>query len=177
MNREIPGYYFGVLMFIVYSGSWKFSSLTGIDQEKKKYFKIEKTQTAPSSVAWSSDAVKRRKVEDKVQKSAQRRAYLTRNHIKRHFLAKDAICSALLTREIGLPYTAERGRGRLEDEDLGAAAWADGLVAKGDVPFAPSFARQRYPNMPCFHVSGEDDKTGLGVAYASKSWDRIQHVS
>jgi hypothetical protein len=143
-----------------------------IDHDKKKYFKIEKTQTAPSSAAWSSDAVKRRKVEEKIQKSAQHRAYLIRNHIKRHFIAKDAVVSALLAREVGLPYAAERGRGKLEDGDLGAAAWADGLVAKGNVPFAPSFARQRYPNMPCFHVSGEDEKTGLGVAYASKFWDR-----
>ncbi|GKU05671.1 myocyte-specific enhancer factor 2d [Fusarium langsethiae] len=147
MNREIPGYYF--------------------DPEKKKYFKIEKTQTAPSSVAWSSDAVKRRKVEEKIQKSVQRRAHLVRNHIKRHFIAKDAVASALLAREVGLPYAAERGRGKLEDGDLGAAAWAGGLVAKGNVPFAPSFARQRYPNISCFYVSNEDNKTGLGVAYAT----------
>ncbi|OBS27528.1 hypothetical protein FPOA_01470 [Fusarium poae] len=147
MNCEIPGYYF--------------------DEEKKKYFKIEKTQTAPSSSAWSSDAIKRRKVEKKTQKAIQRRAHLVRNHIKRHFIAKDAVASALLAREIGVPYAAERGRGRLEDGDLGAATWAGGLVAKGNVPFAPSFARQRYPNMPCFYVSGEDEKTGLGVAYAT----------
>ncbi|KAF4448854.1 myocyte-specific enhancer factor 2d [Fusarium austroafricanum] len=147
MNREIPGYYY--------------------DHEKKKYFKIEKTHTAPSSAAWSSDAVKRRKVEDKAQNLAQRRAHLIRNHIKRHFVVRDVVTSALLGREIGLPYAAECGRGRIVDHDLGAAAWTDGLVAKGDVPFAPSFARKRYANMPCFHVSGEDDKTGLGVAYAS----------
>jgi hypothetical protein len=138
------------------------------DPVKKKYFKIEKTQTAPASVAWSKDAVKRRRIEDKAQKVAQHRAHLIRNHIKRHFVANDAVTSALLTREINLPYAAERGRGRLEDGDLGAAAWASGLVAKGDIPFAPSFARQRYANMPCFYVAGEDEKTGLGVAYASK---------
>lgn len=138
------------------------------DSVKKKYFKIEQTQTAPASVAWSKDAVKRRKIEDKAQKVAQRRAHLIRNHIKRHFVANDAVTSALLTREINLPYASERGRGRLEEGDLGAAAWASGLVSKGDIPFAPSFARQRYANMPCFYVAGEDEKTGLGVAYASK---------
>ncbi|KAM0379877.1 hypothetical protein ACHAPK_000458 [Fusarium culmorum] len=156
MNREIPGYYFGALAQF---------GLT--DPEKKKYFKIEKTQTAPSSAAWSTDAVKRRKVEEKIQKSVQRRAHLVRNHIKRHFITKDTVASALLAREAGLPYAAERGRGKLDDGDLGAASWAEGLVAKGNVPFAPSFARQRYPNMPCFYVSGEDEKTGLGVVYAS----------
>ncbi|KAF4986658.1 hypothetical protein FGRMN_10726 [Fusarium graminum] len=147
MNREIPGYYY--------------------DSEKKKYFKIEKTQTAPASVVWSKDAVKRRKLDDKAQRLAQHRAHLIRNHIKRHFVAEDAVASALLTREVSLPYAAECGRGRLEDQDLGAAAWAGGLVAKGDIPFAPSFARQRLANMPCFYVAGEDQKTGLGVAYAT----------
>ncbi|KAJ4261460.1 hypothetical protein NW762_006885 [Fusarium torreyae] len=147
MNREIPGYYY--------------------DPEKKKYFKIEKTQTAPSSAAWSSDAVKRRKIDNKTQKAVRHRAHLIRNHIKRHFVAKDDVTSALLAREIGSPFVAERGRGRIEDGDLGAAAWAAGLVAKGNVPFAPSFARKRYANMPCFYVSGEDEKTGLGVAYAT----------
>ncbi|KAM0559490.1 hypothetical protein ACHAPJ_004520 [Fusarium lateritium] len=144
-----------------------FASNSRVDPEKKKYFKIEKTQTAPSSAAWSSDAVKRRKIDDKAQKAVRRRAHLIRNHIKRHFVAKDDVTSALLAREIGSSYVAERGRGRIEDGDLGAAAWAAGLVAKGDVPFAPSFARNRYANMPCFYVSGEDEKTGLGVAYAT----------
>ncbi|KAG5749720.1 hypothetical protein H9Q69_006813 [Fusarium xylarioides] len=137
------------------------------DNEKKKYFKIERTHTAPSSAAWSSDAVKRRKVEHEAQKLAERQAHQVKKHIKRHFVARDTVTSALLTREIGLPYVAERGRGRVEDEDLGAAAWARGSVAKGNVPFAPSFARERRANMPCFYVSGDDEKTGLGASYAT----------
>ncbi|KAF4337225.1 myocyte-specific enhancer factor 2d [Fusarium beomiforme] len=146
MNREIPGYYY--------------------DNEKKKYFKIEKTHTAPSSAAWSSEAVKRRKVEDKAQKLAERRAHQVKSHIKRHFFAKDIVSPAILAREVGLPYVAESGRGRVEDEDLGAAAWARGIVAKGKIPFAPSFAIERHANMPCFYVSGDDEKTGLGASYA-----------
>ncbi|WJG34524.1 uncharacterized protein FOBCDRAFT_235825 [Fusarium oxysporum Fo47] len=142
-------------------------SLEDFDNEKKKYFKIEKTHTAPSSAAWSSDAVKRRKVEHEAQKLAERQAHQVKKHIKRHFVARDTVSSALLTREIGLPYVAESGRGRVEDEDLGAAAWARGLVAKGNIPFAPSFARERHANMPCFYVSGEDEKTGLGASYAT----------
>ncbi|KAF5680977.1 myocyte-specific enhancer factor [Fusarium denticulatum] len=147
MNREIPGYYY--------------------DNERKKYFKIEKTHTAPSSAAWSSDAVKRRKVEHEAQRLAERQAHQVKKHIKRHFVVRDTVTSALLTREISLPYIAERGRGRVEDEDLGAAAWARGSVAKGNVPFAPSFARERRANMPCFYVSGDDEKTGLGASYAT----------
>ncbi|KAF4976564.1 hypothetical protein FZEAL_6783 [Fusarium zealandicum] len=147
MNREIPGYYY--------------------DAEKKKYFKIEKSQTAPSAASWSTDAVKKRKVEDRAEEAAQRRAHLIRNHIKRHFVTKDTVTSGLLAREAGLPSAAECGRGRIDDGELGAAAWSDGLVAKGSVPFAPSFARARYANMPCFYVGGDDEKTGLGIAYAS----------
>ncbi|KAM5342938.1 hypothetical protein ACJ41O_013904 [Fusarium nematophilum] len=147
MNREIPGYYY--------------------DPEKKKYFKIEKSQTAPSSASWSSDAVKRRKVQDETQQAARHRAHLVRNHIKRHFLTRDAVTSGLLAREIRLPFAAESGRGRMEDRDLVTAAWAAGVVDKGSVPFAPSYARARYANMPCFYVGGEDQKTGLGVAYAT----------
>lgn len=137
------------------------------DNEKKKYFKIERTHTAPSSAAWSSDAVKRRKVEHEAQKLAEHQADQIKRHIKRHFVAGHTVTSALLTREIGLPYVAERGRSRVEDEDLGAAAWARGSVAKGNVPFAPSFARERRANMPCFYVSGDDEKTGLGASYAT----------
>ncbi|KAL9575670.1 hypothetical protein ACKAV7_000468 [Fusarium commune] len=171
MNREIPGYYFGTKFW----QTTEVCVLTYIlaDNEKKKYFKIEKTHTAPSSAAWSSDAVKRRKVEHEAQKLAERQAHQVKKHIKRHFVARDTVSSALLTREIGLPYVAESGRGRVEDEDLGAAAWARGLVAKGNIPFAPSFARERHANMPCFYVSGEDEKTGLGASYATILYQRV----
>ena len=91
-----------------------------------------------------------------------------RNHIKRHGLRQDAVTAGLVAREVALKRVAEPGFGRAEDEDVGAAAWALGLVDKGRVPFVPSFARSRYANMPCFYVGGEDVKSGLGVAYASE---------
>ncbi|KAK7415593.1 hypothetical protein QQZ08_012290 [Neonectria magnoliae] len=147
MNPEIPGYYF--------------------DAEKKKYFKIQKSHTAPVNAAYSSDAVKRRKIQDRTVQAARQRAHLVRNHIKRHPISRDAVSGGLLTREIGLGYMAERGRGRIEDSDLAADAWAGGVVAKGSLSFAPSFARARYANMPCFYVGGEDTKTGLGVTFAT----------
>ncbi|KAH6976962.1 hypothetical protein BKA56DRAFT_587344 [Ilyonectria sp. MPI-CAGE-AT-0026] len=147
MNPEIPGYYY--------------------DSEKKKYFKIQKSHAAPANAAYSSDAVKRRKVQDKTLQAAKKRAHLVRNHIKRHLINRDAVHGGLLAREFGLGRVAERGRGRAENGDLKAEAWAHGVVAKGSVSFAPTFARARYPNMPCFYVNGEDTKTGLGVAYAT----------
>lgn len=166
MNPEIPGYYYGTITRLRVPPRL-LTSYT--DAEKKKYFKIEKSQTAPSSASWSSDAVKRRKVEGHAQQAARHRAHLVRNHIKRHRLTRDAVASGLIAREIGLPFAAECGRGRMEDGDVAAAAWANGVVAKGSVPFPSGPTRSRYANMPCFYVAAEDEKTGLGVAYASES--------
>ena len=138
------------------------------DEAKKKYFKIEKSHAAPSS-AWSADSVRKRKLEDAAQQAARHRAHLVRNHIKRHSgLERDAVASGLLAREAEPQRVAELTRGRADDADLGAAAWAGGLVDKGHIPFVPSFARARFANMPCFYVGGQDSKTGLGVAYASE---------
>ncbi|KAK0639321.1 hypothetical protein B0T16DRAFT_450059 [Cercophora newfieldiana] len=53
MNREIPGYYY--------------------DEEKKKYFKIERTRTAPEGAAWSKENVKRRKIEEEKKEGEKRR--------------------------------------------------------------------------------------------------------
>lgn len=138
------------------------------DAEKKKYFKIQKSHAASANAAYSSDAVKRRRIQDRAAQAARQRAHLVRNHIKRHPISRDAVYGGLLTREIGLGYMAERGRGRVEDADLAADAWARGVVAQGSLSFAPSFARARYANMPCFYVGGEDTKTGLGVTFASE---------
>ncbi|KAF7554964.1 hypothetical protein G7046_g6664 [Stylonectria norvegica] len=147
MNREIPGYYY--------------------DPEKKKYFKIEKAYTAPLAASWSSDAVKRRKVHDGATRAASQRAHLVRRHIRRSALWGDAVQAGALAREMGLPRTAEFGRGAIDHAEVAADAWARGVVDKGSIPFVPSFARARFANMPCFYVGGEDTKTGLGVAYAS----------
>lgn len=138
------------------------------DPEKRKYFKIEKANTAPSAAAWSSEAVKRRKIQDTAIEAQRQRAHLVRNHIKRHTIQQNAISGPLLSRELGLGFSAEHGRGRTEHAELGTEAWVKGVVEKGRIPFVPSFARMRFANMPCFYVGVEDTKTGLGIAYASK---------
>lgn len=135
------------------------------DADKKKYFKIEKAHTAPPNAAWSADEVKRRRVASSAAESSHRRARLLRNHIRRHAaLEADLVTRGRLLRELG---GDRRGVVTVEEQDTAVAAWAGGLVDKGSVPFVPSFARQRYANMPCLYVGGDDDKTGLGVAYAS----------
>ncbi|KAH6678882.1 hypothetical protein F5X68DRAFT_263861 [Plectosphaerella plurivora] len=99
MNVDIPGYYF--------------------DPEKKKYFKIEKSHTAPSTASWSSHNVKRRKRHDAEVEAQERRAKLTRRHIKRSRALRDPNLCGLLTRELGL-----------RDPSL------DGLRSATDVPSA-----------------------------------------
>ncbi|GJN74134.1 hypothetical protein PLIIFM63780_008212 [Purpureocillium lilacinum] len=148
---EIPGYYY--------------------DEAKNKYFKIEKSHTAPPSAAWSADSVKKRRVEDTARREARHRAHLVRNHVKRSVLRRNILPAGLLARETEIVRSAAGGvagyGARADDGDLGAAAWVSGVVDKGHVPFVPSFARTRFANMPCFYVGGEDTKTGLGVAYAT----------
>ncbi|KAM0511159.1 hypothetical protein ACHAPE_010181 [Trichoderma viride] len=144
---EIPGYYY--------------------DSEKKKYFKIEKTQTAPSSAQWSSESVKRRKVESKIAQESSNRAQLVKNHIKRSVLRNDIVNSGLFARETGHQRAAESGRGRVEDEDVAAAMWARELTDKGQTAFTPSMTWNTYPHMPSFYVSGQECGTDSAVAYAT----------
>ncbi|GFP58382.1 hypothetical protein TASIC1_0010019300 [Trichoderma asperellum] len=150
---EIPGYYY--------------------DSEKKKYFKIEKSQTAPSSAQWSSESVKRRKVEVRVAQEASNRARLIKNHIKRSVLRHDIVNSGLFARETGHQRNAESGRGRVEDGDVAAAMWARELTDKGQIAFAPSMTWNTYPHMPCFYVSGEDSGTESAVAYATDGYRKL----
>jgi hypothetical protein len=134
------------------------------DPDKKKYFKIEKSHTAPSNAAWSVDAVKRRRREDTASEDTRRRAHLVRNHVKRHdALSRDVVSRGLLSREVRGDAAATFDGG-----DVAAAAWAEGVVDKGAVQFMPGDEGARVPNMPCFYVGGDDEKTGMGVAYASE---------
>ncbi|RFU76265.1 plasma membrane atpase [Trichoderma arundinaceum] len=144
---ELPGYYY--------------------DPEKKRYFKIERSQTAPSSAQWSSTSVKRRKVESQVAEEASRREQLTKNHVKRSVLRRDVVTSGLLARETEYRRIAEPGRGRPGDEDIAAAAWARELTDKGQTAFAPSMVWDTHPHMPCFYVSGKDCGAESAIAYAT----------
>lgn len=126
------------------------------DEEKGKYFKIEKSHTAPSSAAWSAQSVKKRKEVRDVADAAEKRKRVLRNHIRRNGAFRgDAVFKGILERELG-------ARGWTEGEGvLRSATWTAGVERKGEVPFAPSYARERRVGMPCFWVGG------AGVAYAS----------
>lgn len=149
---------------------------------KKKYFKIEKSQTAPAAASWSAEAVKQRALQEAADQRALRRAQLVRRHVKRSPLRRKIVPGGLLSRELGadyvLPAGAEDGRravGTTAAGDVRVAAWVDGVQRKGGIPLA----RARFPggrrtagdddddeaaraNVACFWVGGE-------VAYASTS--------
>ncbi|KAM3450713.1 hypothetical protein MY3296_005867 [Beauveria thailandica] len=146
MAPELPGYYF--------------------DNMKKKYFKIEPSHSAsPSSAAapWTADAVKRRRAASSAASSAAIRTRLLQRHVRRHEgLETDMVARGRLRQELGVTTTMTE-----EQDDVRAAAWAEGSVDKGSVSLVPSFARARYANMACMYVGGDDTKTGLGVAYVT----------
>ncbi|KAL6881862.1 hypothetical protein HDV57DRAFT_497548 [Trichoderma longibrachiatum] len=145
--REIPGFY------------W--------DPEKKRYFKIEKSQTAPSTAQWSTSSVKRRERESHVAEQAAKRQQLTKNHVKRSVLARDAVASGLLARETEMSRIAEAGRGKRENGDVLAAAWAREVAAKGKISFGMSWELSGHPHMSCFYVVGEESGSKSAIAYSA----------
>ncbi|RCI09955.1 hypothetical protein L249_8582 [Ophiocordyceps polyrhachis-furcata BCC 54312] len=157
MAAEIPGYYFGELRPLFPIIAMGKPQLMLADKEKRRYFKIEATQTAPPS-AWSTDAVKRREAEDSALEAERQQALVLCGHIRRHELKRDVVASALLDRETAVP---------VDDADVAAAAWADNVVEKGQIPFVPSFVRYKYPNMPCLYVGGDDVASAPGAVYAT----------
>ncbi|CAH0001867.1 unnamed protein product [Clonostachys byssicola] len=136
---QIPGYYY--------------------DEERKKYFKVEKSSTAPSASTWSSDAVKRRKVEHQASEVVRERDWEVRHHIKRHRLWDHAVASGTLKREIRDDLSWE-GEGNLK-----AAAWVDGLEAKGEVRFRPQHRSSGH--LPCLWVGGQEQGLETAVAYTT----------
>ncbi|ROT40224.1 hypothetical protein SODALDRAFT_329906 [Sodiomyces alkalinus F11] len=158
MSLQIPGYYY--------------------DEEKKKYFKIEKTQTAPSQAAWSADNVKRRTIEAQSARADQQRAELTRRHIKRARILGEPQLGGLLGRQLGVSLSLSPSPSSSFSssaysaapsvlDDVPGAVWAAGLVGKGVVPFAPGLAAERFPNVRCFWVGGQGEEPGVGAAFAS----------
>lgn len=126
MNREIPGYYYGEANGC--SAEIEDGTNRRVqDAEKKKYFKIEASKTAPSDAAWSLSNVKRRKVEQLEREAEQQRvSRKARATVKRASAKMDSVSRALLGREIA-------GRGAVAGERC--RAWAEGLCEKGGVEF------------------------------------------
>ncbi|KAI1135301.1 hypothetical protein F5Y05DRAFT_395150 [Hypoxylon sp. FL0543] len=100
---EIPGYYY--------------------DAQKRRFFKVEHSQTAPSNAAWSSDKVKKRKLEDEAAAAQLRRASLNRNRIARSRVLNVPLMGGFLAREYGQHIHDLR--------DIRPASFAHGIVGRG----------------------------------------------
>lgn len=140
------------------------------DQEKKKYFKIEKAQTAPAQAEWSSEAVKRRKTEAAAEKAVRRRREQTRRHVRRdaRFLPGGFAAPGMLGREIGgMGYAASTSSGRSGAVDVGVTSWAGGISRMGSMPFGSPRCDGR--NLSCLWVGGGEGGEGdPSVVYTSK---------
>ncbi|KAI0013305.1 hypothetical protein F4779DRAFT_445861 [Xylariaceae sp. FL0662B] len=135
MPPQIPGYFY--------------------DAEKNRYFKVENSRTAPSNAAWSSDNVKRRKLEDEEAAAANRRMNLNKHRIVRAKAMSEPLTGGFLAREFG--------ELRL---DVPAACFARGLVEKGKLPLSDARWNSN-TNIKHMYVAGTDHKTGICTAYAT----------
>ncbi|KAI1471526.1 uncharacterized protein F4812DRAFT_455639 [Daldinia caldariorum] len=131
-RREIPGYY------------W--------DADKKRYFKIEQRKTAPQDAAWSSDTVKKRKIEDAEAAEKTRQIALNKKRIVRSETLGHPLIGGFLQREIGV-----------HRRDHIAASFAYGIVEKGAVEF--TWGRQH--NTLTHMVVTNRGPKGLCKVYAS----------
>ncbi|KAI1418218.1 hypothetical protein F5Y13DRAFT_150869 [Hypoxylon sp. FL1857] len=101
--QEIRGYYF--------------------DAEKRRFFKVEHSQTAPSNAAWSSDKVKKRKIEDEAAAAQLRRVSLNKSRITRSKALNAPLMGGFLAREYGQHIRDLR--------DIRPASFAQGFARKG----------------------------------------------
>ncbi|KAK8039163.1 hypothetical protein PG993_007574 [Apiospora rasikravindrae] len=125
------------------------------DEEKKRYFKVESSRTAPTTSSWSSDNVKKRRLESQEAAAVLQRLSLEKGRLKRSRLMNDALIGGVYAREYGLVR-----------RDVQEAGYAKGIVEKGIIPLADARWRSS-TNVRQLCVIGADTKTGLGVAYAT----------
>ncbi|KAI0402169.1 hypothetical protein F4802DRAFT_387072 [Xylaria palmicola] len=134
MSMNIPGYYY--------------------DAEKKRYFKVEKSSTAPANAAWASTSVKRRKLRDADAAAALRHLHLARSRVRRARVLHEPLTGGFFARE----------HGAMAD-DMPAASFVEGLRNKGRVPLLrPGIDAQGQVRR--MYVDGRDERTGMCTVYA-----------
>lgn len=74
---------------------------TLLDEEKKKYFKIQASSAGPASSAYSSEDVKRRKLRDEKEAEAARFQERRKYRIRRSNILQERLAGGLLQRECG----------------------------------------------------------------------------
>ena len=135
---------------------------TFADPERKKYFKIEKSQTAPGGAAWSAYTVKRRRLEDEEGVRALRRADVERRRRARAPVLTHPLIGGRLDRELGGP---RRSAANLAPP----AGFAAGLVAAGKIPLKDARWESSRTNVDHLCIDNQDSNTDMCVAFASKS--------
>ncbi|KAI0449821.1 hypothetical protein F5B21DRAFT_508811 [Xylaria acuta] len=132
---NIPGYYY--------------------DPEKKRYFKVENSKTAPTNAAWSSSNVKRRKLRDEDAATALRHLSIAKNRIKRARVLHEPLTGGFFAREYGAA-----------KDDMQTACFAEGLRNKGCISLChPGVDGDGWPAKHMC-VAAADYKTGLCPVYA-----------
>ncbi|KAI0518422.1 hypothetical protein F5B22DRAFT_599122 [Xylaria bambusicola] len=141
---NIPGYYY--------------------DSEKRRYFKVENSKTAPANAVWSSDTVKRRKLREQETVAAVRHSNLAKSRIKRARVLHDPLTGGFFAREYGAV-----------KDDMQAACFADGLRHKGALQLLPLAAwnDRRDSFISRMLITGYDYKTGLCNLYAAYQENRF----
>ena len=133
------------------------------DPEKKKYFKIESSGSAPVQAAWSAGSVKRRLVETKEEELKREKLARHAGRVKRATRVWDEplMGGCFLEREAR---GGVRGRGL---EDMRSEAWTMGLRDKGTLRIWPNLAEDK-GSVTLMYVGGEEmgAEGGMGVAFA-----------
>jgi hypothetical protein len=119
-----------------------------IDNEKKKYFKIQASSAAPSSSAYSAQDVKRRKTRDQMSEARSLGLARQKGRIRRSKVTEEPLAGGLLEREHGR---------LLHERSLDTAQiLAGGLVPQGCLSSLMQFSEC---SDPLFDI---DHRTDLG---------------
>ncbi|KAI0438511.1 hypothetical protein F4803DRAFT_554953 [Xylaria telfairii] len=120
------------------------------DAEKKRYFKVENSKTAPTNAAWASNNVKRRKLHEEDTATALRHLDLAKNRITRARVLHEPLTGGFFAREYGAM-----------KDDMQAACFVDGLTNKGTISLSHPGAETHGWQVKRMCVAGDDHKTGL----------------
>ncbi|KAI0536885.1 hypothetical protein GGR58DRAFT_473648 [Xylaria digitata] len=134
-SMNIPGYYY--------------------DPEKRRYFKVENSRTAPTDAAWSSHNVKRRKLRDEDAATALQHLNLTKSRIRRARVLYEPLTGGFFAREYG----------SMKD-DMQAACFVDGLRSKGCVSLTQPGMDGIVGQVKHMFIDGDDYKTGMCTVHA-----------
>lgn len=132
------------------------SLTSSLDEEKKRYFKIDTHHTARPDAEWAAGNVNKRKAKKVEAQQKRKREEKLKWCLKRSSLLSDPLTGGRLLREFGVV-----------DPEMPVESWTAGLRQRGEVSFLPG--QERDPDAPgisCLLVEGGDEAAGVGMVYA-----------